>query len=583
MWLQPSHRHWRTLLQYLTAAVAWVLVTDLLFGVLSHVLSVPTFIYFMSRSAILFALSALWFYYSTRGLRRQGQLHLESLETSNQPIFLHKEGRWIHVNPAGLKLIGAKSEDDILGKPVTAIVQPEDCEIALREEFESTRKFLFTQRRLMTLDGRTLTVEATAIPLQFQGRCYGQVVYNDVTSRLDREKQLAAALSNLESFIQHNTDAVVIFDEDGQVTKVNPAFEELFDCSAAETIGKHMEELPIIVDSRRLAASAIVQQVTAGESVIGRSITCQTASGTKIDALLSVFPLRKVNGAVNGWSATVHNISQHKQDESRLLRSEKLAAVGQLAAGLAHEIKNPLTTVMGFVGLMTSSSQEKQKQYAQIMLEELKRIATIVNELLMLAKPQSESMTTVKMADLMHSVYSLLEPEAVLRDVEFSIQHEDAVNTVSTGVRTNSRMETTKTIANTTGSISGSSAEDCSPAIFGLENRLKQLFINLIRNAMDALAEKPRRVAISFRTLDNKVVVKVQDTGIGLSPEYLDHLGEPFFTTKEGGTGLGLFLCQQIVSQHHGNMEFHSTLGEGTVVQVAFPLYFEPSDSAGSE
>lgn len=554
------HRRWQTIWIYLTVTLAWVLITDIAYSLWIHQFNKAAITFFSVRSSLLFIFTLFWFHRITTHIQDKEDSYLQSLDQTSQPVLVGRRGKWTYVNAAGMQLLDAESLSDVVGKSVTEFLYPDEVDAALSNEFNpvNRRSFIFVERKLRSLKGREVETEVLCIPLQLGGHWYTQLFYNDVTPKIHRERQLQSALTNLMSFVEHNSDAVIVFDTNKRVTKINSAFEELFQCTAADVIGQHIMDLHMIVEKRREEVSVLAERVSDGEKVLGLPIVCQTTTGAEVEVLMSLFPLYKLDGTNYGWSAVLHNITQRKQDEMQLLKSEKLATAGQLAAGIAHEIKNPLTTVMGFVGLMPGSSREKQEQYAEIMKDELQRISSIVNELLMLAKPQSESMTLLSIPDVVISVYELLKPEATLRNVEFSLQQHFQIMGKSS-------------------LLQGRAAE---PLALGYEHRLKQLLINLIRNAMDALSEKPRLVTVNCVYTDSAAVIEVEDTGIGLQPQTLQRLGEPFFTTKEGGTGLGLFLCQQIIRQHQGNLQFNSKVGNGTIVRVSIPVYTERNEAS---
>lgn len=262
------------------------------------------------------------------------------------------------------------------------------------------------------------------------------------------------------------------------------------------------------------------------------------SKGEQVHVLLSIFPTFH-DGEITGWDALLNDISEHKEAEQRLLQSEKLAAIGQMAASIAHEIKNPLTTLSGFLDLLLSSPPNKQEMYIHIMTTEMQRITEIVNEMLVLAKPQQTDYQLINLTEVLSGVFTLLQPEATMRNVNFNLTLSEQVQNVT---------------------------------VFGHENRLKQLFINVILNSLEALNGEPGKVSVSLRPQGDSCLVEVRDTGGGMTPEQIAHLGEPFKTTKEKGTGLGLLVSKQIVEQHHGNIEFISELERGTTVRISLPL-----------
>ncbi|MEH7276448.1 ATP-binding protein, partial [Neobacillus vireti] len=201
-----------------------------------------------------------------------------------------------------------------------------------------------------------------------------------------------------------------------------------------------------------------------------------------------------------------------------------------------HEIRNPLTSLKGFVQLLQMEDDNHQDYY-QIMLDELNRINHIVGELLLLAKPQHIKYTKVAIQKILKDVISLLAVEANLYNVQidFSFPKEDIIL-------------------------------ECEP------NQLKQLFINLIKNSIEA-SKQDSKVAINLGlTEKGKITVTIKDNGCGISKERLQKMGEPFYSSKEKGTGLGLTVSYKIVQSHKGHIVFESEKDVGTTVTITIPL-----------
>ncbi|WP_167577808.1 ATP-binding protein [Ammoniphilus sp. YIM 78166] len=228
------------------------------------------------------------------------------------------------------------------------------------------------------------------------------------------------------------------------------------------------------------------------------------------------------------------DITQMKRTMECFSRSEKLSVVGQLAAGVAHEIRNPLTTLKGFIQFFRSKLGEK---YAQIMLSELDRINLIVSEFLVLAKPQGYSFRMNDLKQIIEDVVVLFEAQANLKNVQMKTCYPE-----------------------------GSFLVGCEA------NQLKQVFINLFKNAIEAMPGGGKLTIELTETEGQQVSVVVADEGVGIPESEIHRLGEPFFTTKEEGTGLGLVISYKIVENHGGQMMIHSQPQQGTSVVVLLPL-----------
>jgi len=230
------------------------------------------------------------------------------------------------------------------------------------------------------------------------------------------------------------------------------------------------------------------------------------------------------------------DISEQMLKEERLMQSEKLSTAGQLAAGIAHEIRNPLTAINGFIKLLRTS-ERKNDNYFSIIESELKRIEFIVNELLVLSKPQgSHTSKPIDLLPLLEQVITFMNGEAALKNIEILPPYSEQ-----------------------------------SIWIHGEANQMKQVFINLLKNAIEAM-NSSGVIRIHARPFDNEVRISVQDEGCGMTQEQINALGKPFYTTKETGTGLGFMIMHNIVHNHGGSITIESTPQQGTTFTVTFPI-----------
>jgi len=245
-----------------------------------------------------------------------------------------------------------------------------------------------------------------------------------------------------------------------------------------------------------------------------------------------------------GGIGTVADITKQKLAKLELERSnqqlqmqaQKLAVAGQIAAGIAHEVRNPLTSVNGFLQLMKTQYPERT-DYFDIIFSEIKRIDFVLSELLVLAKPQSVHFQEVQLHGLLEQVITLLKTNAVLSNIDLKqpFKKQDA------GV------------------------------ILADANQMKQLFINLIKNAIEAMPEGGS-IYISTEKVMNEWKITIQDEGKGMSEEDIQKIYDPFFSTKTEGTGLGLTICATILKDHHGRMDVVSELGKGTAFHIYLPV-----------
>jgi len=354
------------------------------------------------------------------------------------------------------------------------------------------------------------------------------------TSRLkESAEELRSMKQYLESFVNHTSDAIHVSDLEGNVTQTNRAFETMYGWKEREILHRQLDNVPPdhVRDFERIR-----QIVLQGGAVADFETARYAKDGTLLDVSLTVSSIRDEADRIIAIATISRNITERKKTEELLRRSEKLAVAGQLAAGFAHEIRNPLTTLRGFVQLQQEQGS-LQPSYLQIMVSELDRINHIVSELLIFSKPQAVRFQEAAVPDIVGDVVMLLESQAKLNNIDISVRYADALPPVR-----------------------------CEP------NQLKQVFINLIKNAMEAMpGGGTLRVEGESLPDDRGVSIRVIDQGQGIPEEALGRLGEPFYSTKPSGNGLGLMVSQQIIATHKGYMKFMSQVGRGTVAEVTLP------------
>lgn len=239
-----------------------------------------------------------------------------------------------------------------------------------------------------------------------------------------------------------------------------------------------------------------------------------------------------------GEKATIgvyQDISDRSKEEERLLQSEKLSIVGQLAAGIAHEIRNPLTSINGFLKLMRTMKTDKD-QYFDIVESELKSIEVIANELLILAKPNVVNSRKTDLVQLMEQIIAFMSVQSTLKNSNMITELSEEALWV-----------------------------DCEP------NQIKQVFINLIKNAIEAMSGGGN-IYVRAELDGDYAAISIQDEGCGIPVDKVNRLGQPFYTTKDTGTGLGLMVSYNIIDKHGGKIEVDSALGVGTTFIIRLPL-----------
>ncbi len=346
-------------------------------------------------------------------------------------------------------------------------------------------------------------------------------------------EELQSTKQYLESFVNHTSDAIHVTDLIGHVIQVNVAFESMYGWSQEEALGKPLDNVPPDYVSSHHELEVTVLR---GGSVTDFETVRYTKSGQLIDLSITISPIHSESGEIIAIATISRNITSRKQTEEIIRRSEKLSVVGQIAAGVAHEVRNPLTTLRGFVQLHQQVGS-LSPAHLEVMLGELDQINMIVSEFLVFAKPQASRYQSIDIINLVSNIMMLLDSEAKMSNVQLTLL-----------------------------------ADSDLPSVTGEANQLKQVFVNVMKNGIEAmpsggvLSVKIEHLSKGFITL------QFIDQGGGIAADDLARLGEPFFTRKENGNGLGLMVSQQIISAHKGAIVFRSEFGKGTCVEVSLPV-----------
>lgn len=332
-----------------------------------------------------------------------------------------------------------------------------------------------------------------------------------------------------DSLFHANTDGIFVLDKKGNVVDCNLAMEKMSGYSREELQQMRLSDFVVPEDTQK-------KHEHCKRSVQGEpqeyEVEILTKEQERLNILIKMIPIIKC-GQVVGVFEIFKDITQSKRLEALMRQTDKLSVVGQLAAGVAHEIRNPLTTLTGFLNII---QKDINSNYAKIMQSEIERINFIVGEFLVLSKPQEIEYSLNSVYNIIVDVTFMLEPQANLKNIQVKLSSDKYI-----------------------------------PIIQCDENQLKQVFINLLKNAMDAMPNGGI-IEVSLKVTDNQICIAVIDQGYGIPQDQLERLGEPFFTTKEEGTGLGIMVTRRIIENHGGKMSFESIVGKGTTVKIYLPI-----------
>ncbi|WNQ09443.1 PAS domain S-box protein [Paenibacillus aurantius] len=447
-------------------------------------------------------------------------------------VFTDRSGHFISLNPVNELITGYKPEE-LVHQTLLTQMEEEDQQAGI-EFFTRTLggEPQNGELRIRHKNGHPIHAHVTYIPTIVNQEVVGVYsIIKDISAQKKMQEELRSTKELLESFVENIDEAICLLDLDRTIIQINRAFERIYGWAKEEAEGMR---LPVIPPGQDDEFRETLTRVISGEPVVGRETVRTHRSGHLLTVSETVSPIHDAQGKIVAFASLSRDITEHKRTDELLRKSDKLSVVGQLAAGVAHEIRNPLTSLKGFLQLLRGSAKENQNYY-DIMLSELERINVIVNEFLFLAKPQISGSGKNDVCHLLKDVITLLDTQAILSNIEIRFQPE------------------------------GAAWVQCE------ENKLKQVFINILKNSMEAMpAGGVIRVEVT-RPDSRQIRIRVEDEGEGIPGERLPKLGEPFYTTKEKGTGLGLMMCFKIIEAHKGRITISSSLGAGTIVDVYLP------------
>jgi len=342
------------------------------------------------------------------------------------------------------------------------------------------------------------------------------------------------------TFVRDVNLGVLVVDQEFRLVDISDMACHILGIDRQSSLGFPMEEV-----FRSVPKEHRLVQRTLLDGVLVRSHAVSwTNDRQRYELLMDSNLIRDPLGQVVGAYVIFKDVTNLRSLEQQVQRSDRLAMIGQIAAGTAHEIRNPLTSIKGFLQVLNrtfhQSGMEREEGYTDLMLAEIDRINELVNEFLLLSKPKNVTFDKIDISSVLRDILPIINNQAVLHNV--TIQYQSVYQI---------------------------------PKIIADRELLKQVFINLCKNGIEAMTQGGTLTIIEkIDARARKVHVEVQDSGDGIPAYLIDKIFDPFFTTKDSGTGLGLSVCQRIIHDIGGSIRV-SSKGFGTTFTVSVP--FSPS------
>ena len=359
----------------------------------------------------------------------------------------------------------------------------------------------------------------------------------------DLQEALAAARAQHEDLLSSLQDAVIVVSPVGEVVLWNPAAEELLKVSASSAVGKAFDQ---VLPQAEALGELLVKALAAGRPYADFEAPLVRPDGARVTVSAVASILAGAGGEPRGAVLALRDISRLRELEETLRRSDRLAALGQMAAGVAHEVRNPLVGIRAAAQFLEGDPAFTLglREYTGVIIREVDRLNAIVEDLLAFASPKPVQFAPCNLNQVLEETLALEGAALAAAGISVARLYDPQL-----------------------------------PLILGDPPRLHQVFLNLLRNAAEAM---PGGGALTVRTRFERLssrlggraaaVAEVADAGQGIAPEIARHLFNPFFTTKARGTGLGLAISLRIVEDHGGAIEAEAAAGPGATFAVILPL-----------
>jgi len=476
--------------------------------------------------------------------RRSEARFTELFETLQEGIYIvTSDDKIVEVNPALVRMLGYDSKEELLASKVTDIFADPKQRSILIDEVETQPAPQGREITLRRKDGQLITCLNTSTAVRDTS---GKVVryqgaLADITERLAIERRLYQQQEFARRLIDSFPDLIFVVDTNRRYTFVSPKAAEVLGYEPNELIGMLYGERTHPEDQS--AVMSVYDDLVHGRrNFASIEIRNRHKSGEWRRVRCNFSPLFDVNGAIEGIVISGRDITEMRRLEEQLIQAEKLAAMGQMLAGVAHELNNPLTAILGASELVRDrvGLDENTKRQLEMTHRQARRAARIVQNLLEFSRPASPQKKALDLNAVVDRTLQLHEHSLRRNAIE----------------------------------VDFSSSPGLPPTV-GDANQLIQVFLNLISNAEQAIREiRPSgRIQIRLGQSGSRIFATVQDDGVGIKPEDLPRVFDPFFTTKRpgGGTGLGLSICLSIIREHGGDIEVEALPAGGAAFTVFLP------------
>lgn len=473
------------------------------------------------------------------GLADEAALYRRLYDTASDMILLHdcRTGNVVDANPGAARVLG-RAREDLRGTPFASLLASQEEEGALERLFRSARHHGRATRvtRLLGREQRPIEVEIRATPMSSgPDEDIMLLIGRDLTAQHLLERR---ALAFYQAF-QNSNDSMFYTNREGFIQEVNEAFLKRFGFRREEVIGNTPRVVRSTHSSPEMYKRLWGDILDPSKGFWRGRVINRTKSGEEVPILLSITSVLDDRGRIVGFVSSAVDLSEQEELQRRLAKSESLAAVGAMAAVMAHEIRNPLGSIVTAARSLNRHdlSDADHDTLTEVIGKESKRLSDTLSQFLQYARPRELHLADTDINAILADITKLVAADGALAaGIEFREELDEAL-----------------------------------PRIPADEDQLRQVFWNIVINALQAMQGKGR-LTVRTRASDGNLAVEIEDDGPGIPEGHREAIFEPFHTTKERGTGLGLPVAERIVSAHGGRIGVEDAASGGARFFIHIPL-----------
>lgn len=489
-----------------------------------------------------------------KALRAGERRYRRLVELAFESVIIVVEEKIVFANSQAVKLFNANHPEELVGESIGKFLHPisfEGFKMLTKRVMEGEGKIPLIEEQFARLDNTYVDVEAVGLVITYRNQPALQFVVRDITERKRAEEALRVSDSRFRGLLESAPDAIVVFDRNGIIALVNAQTEEMFGYTREELVGSSVEKLlPTRLHNTHILQRTIHQsQPRSREIDAGMDIIGIRRDGREFPVNIKLSSLMTAKGL--SITAIIRDMTERQKAQEEIVRAARLAALGQMATALAHELNNPLQIIQGYLDVILDFAVEPDEQegYLQIIRQQIERLHNATDNILNYAKPKKKPQQAVVLGDLIKGVLALTGKQLQQSQIRVELDLRDV------------------------------------PPVLIAPDPLTQVFLNLVINAIESTTgnEGDKFLHIKLGTDDDQVYISFTSNGPAIPPKDLPHIFEPFYTTKPEGSGLGLWVSHNLVEQYDGKLMARNLPDEkGVVFMVSFPLMIVDDSSEKS-